>query len=55
MLVKMSICRTGAIDLEPLLESILTHWKPLNIDYTSLILNQINATKAQTKAGALYY
>lgn len=47
--------RTGANDLEPLLESILAHWKPLDIDYTSVILNQINATRAQTNAGELYY
>lgn len=42
---KIPSSRQGAINLEPLLESILTYWKPIEIDQNTLVLDILNKSR----------
>ena len=47
--------REEANNLELLTDVILSHWKPLEIDYKTLVLSEENRFLTQTQAGFAYY
>ncbi len=47
--------RIGAIDFELLTTAILSHWKPLEIDWEKVVLSQLNWGQAESGMGFKYY
>lgn len=47
-------CRDEAINYEPLLEAILTCWKPTNLDINKVLLSKVNKTNGYNEAGFSY-
>ena len=51
----ISLGAKEAIDLEPLLEAILTHWKPINIDLKTILLDERNAYYGKNSTGIAFH
>ena len=46
--------RDEAMNYEPLLEAILSRWKPLDLDLGNILLSEINRTNGHNEAGFSY-
>ena len=49
------MCRQEATYFEHLADAIITYWKPANIDWANVALNEANKLQAQSKAGFTYF